>query len=389
MQRVPHFLANYPAAVSSRIDGRGAVSVHVHLERLSRTLDFSDEAGRLYAGVGAAILPEPARWDRVALSDGRQHPRGVAGYRAILLHPEDIYRGDLDDRHQGRKPAASGRLPKVGRNRMGGSRAAASAIRKLQAEFAFFIGPVQHHHGDALVGIPERGDLEVLPGARAENPGGAGTNESTKVSEVIIRTLENEPVVHRVRNDRRTTEIIGVVGAAGFVQQQVPINQTNGPAVQVVDNLVAIALPHIPGTEMRAALLAAFGKDELLIRPGFVGQLKVLEFFRAVPVKGRPPDIRTGFGIIVSQLDSFDEQIAVMVPDNDLDVLQAGLLERRPEVIADEIPFLLGAIDTGVPHLRSCRFILDGHSPDRHTLFLVFADKADEVIGPHLSIFGL
>src|ERR1017187_1364098 len=325
----------------------------------------------------------------MALPDGREYARGIADHRVVLLHAKDVHRGDLDDRHQGLKPVALRRLPKVGRNRMGGSRAIAGELRKSQAELAFFIRPVQYDHGNALIGIPKCGDLEVLAGACTKYPGGAGTNESAEVSEVVIRTLENEPVVHRIGNDRRATEIANVVGAAGFIQQHVPVNPTNGPAVQVIDDLVTITLPHVPGTEMRATFLAAFGKDEFLIRPGFVGQLKVLKFLRAVPVKGRPPDIRTGFGIIVGHLDSFDEQIAVMVPYDDLDALQAGLLERRPQVIAYEIPFLLGAIETGVPNLCGRGFILDGHSPDRHAFLLVFVDETDEVIGPHLSIFGL
>src|SRR5205814_3538767 len=125
--------------------------------------------------------------------------RGAADHCAVFLHAEDLHRGNLDDGHQGLKSAPSGRLPKIGRYRMGGSRAATRAIRKLQAEFAFFIGPVQYHHGDALVGIPKRRDLEVLPRTRAEDPGGTGPNEAAEVSKVIIRTLENESVVHCVR----------------------------------------------------------------------------------------------------------------------------------------------------------------------------------------------
>src|ERR1700690_2073049 len=40
VQRIPHFLAGHPAAVPSRADGRGAVSVYVYVERFPRTLDL-------------------------------------------------------------------------------------------------------------------------------------------------------------------------------------------------------------------------------------------------------------------------------------------------------------------------------------------------------------
>ena len=66
---------------------------------------------------------------------------------------------------------------------------------------------------------------------------------------------------------------------------------------------MAIPLSDIPGTKMRSAFLAAFGKDKFLVRPRFVGQLQVLEFFRAVPVKRRAPDILTGLRIVVDRLE--------------------------------------------------------------------------------------
>jgi hypothetical protein len=51
--------------------------------------------------LGPAVLPEPARRHGMALPDGRQHARGPADHRPVLLHPKDLHRGHLDDRHQG------------------------------------------------------------------------------------------------------------------------------------------------------------------------------------------------------------------------------------------------------------------------------------------------
>src|SRR5436309_8914885 len=143
----------------------------------------------------------------------------------------------------------------------------AKATRQLEREFAFFFRPVQDDDRDAAVTIQERSDLKVVARTGAEDSLGAGTDEPAEMSQIEVGTLEEKLVVYRVRNDGSAAEIVGVVRAAGFIKQHVPIYPAYGPSVQVINDLVGIPLPQMPRTNMRPSFLAAFGKNEHLVWP--------------------------------------------------------------------------------------------------------------------------
>src|ERR1043166_7703787 len=140
---------------------------------------------------------------------------------------------------------------------------------------------------------------------------------------------------------------------------------------------------------MRSPFLAPFGENEHLVWPCVVGQLNVVELFRTVPVEPGTPDVLAGFGVVVCNPDAIDEQVAVVVPDDNLDMTESRLIESRAEIVTHEVPLFFSAVNTGVPRLGGGRFILDRHAPNRHTFLHIFANIADVIIRPRLSVFRL
>src|ERR1043166_8518408 len=140
---------------------------------------------------------------------------------------------------------------------------------------------------------------------------------------------------------------------------------------------------------MRSPFLAPFGENEHLVWPCVVGQLNVVELFRPVPVEPGTPDVLAGFGVVVCNPDAIDEQIAVVVPDDNLDMTESRLFERGTEIVTHEVALFLGAVDAGVPLLCCSGFILDRHAPNRYAFLYIFANIADVIISPCLSVFRL
>ena len=133
---------------------------------------------------------------------------------------------------------------------------------------------------------------------------------------------------------------------------------------------------------MRAALLAAFGEQQLLVGPGVVDLLHVIEAVLAVPVEAGAPHIARGGGIRVHRVRPLDHQVTVVVPDHDLHSPEAGGLEFRSQVVAHEVTLFLGRVQARIPALRGQRFVLHRHAPDRHAFRLVRLDEADVAARP-------
>ena len=110
---------------------------------------------------------------------------------------------------------------------------------------------------------------------------------------------------------------------------------------------------------MRPAFLAAFGEQQLLVGPGVVQQLHVVEVVLAVPVEAGAPDVFGRFGVAVNHAGALDHCVAVVVPHDDAHVAQARSGQLGAEKIAHEIAFLFGRVQTRVPALARLWFVLD------------------------------
>ena len=87
MQRVSDFLPDHPAVVQTGPAGGRHLSIHGHLERFPRTIDFPDRSEGFYSGVRVAKLSKPAWRHRLASIDGRLHPGRASGDGLVLLRP--------------------------------------------------------------------------------------------------------------------------------------------------------------------------------------------------------------------------------------------------------------------------------------------------------------
>src|SRR6185312_2761268 len=80
------------------------------------------------------------------------------------------------------------------------------------------------------------------------------------------------------------------------------------------------------------------------------------------------------------------DEIAVMIPGDQLFAAHAGLLQRRSQIVADEIAFLFGSIDAGLPSLFGHRLVLDRKPPDGYAQRFVGLDEFYIEIRPGLRI---
>eukprot|EP01137_Pigoraptor_chileana_P000265 Opistho-2@36166 len=205
------------------------------------------------------------------------------------------------------------------------------------------------------------------------------------MAQVEIGTLVQQPARRPLGQDGRAAQIAHMVGATRFVEQQVPVDPAGRPAVQVMDDGACVALAQAPLAGVRPALLATLGEEQALVGPGVVQQLHMVEMVFAIPVEAAAPDVTGGFGVRVDDAGPLHHQVAVVVPDDDLDVAQSGARQGRPEVIAHEVALLLRRVDAGVPALHGHGLVLHRHAPDRHPLGRIGLDEAHIAAGPGLG----
>jgi len=80
-------------------------------------------------------------------------------------------------------------------------------------------------------------------------------------------------------------------------------------------------------------------------------------------VEGGTPDVIGGFLVIVCGLDTLVYETAIVVPDHELDVGEAGFFEGGTEEVLDEVTLFIGGEDAGFPDLDGKRLILNSQAP--------------------------
>lgn len=212
--------------------------------------------------------------------------------------------------------------------------------------------------------------------------------------DVIVRRREDERVVLGVGVNGGKTEVLHVVGTAGFVEEDVPVGPPHGAAVEVIDHGVAVAFRVGPALVVRCIkpLLAPFREQELLVGVGLFDELEVLVLGVAagpgfVPVKAGAPGILRGVGIVENGICAVGNEVAIVVPHDDFLVTVSGGFHCGAEVVFQEIAFLLGGVNARFPALRCHGFVLDGHPPYWEPFRFVGLDEFHKVVGPRLVVF--
>src|SRR5579859_3731452 len=178
--------------------------------------------------------------------------------------------------------------------------------------------------------------------------------------------------------------IAGVTRAVVLVEDQVPHVPALSPIIEVGDDALGEAQGGGPG-----AANTTFGVKEMFVREGIVNHANVIEVVAGIPVEGGSPDVPGSFAVVVRGLDPFVDKAAIVVPDHELDVGEAGFFKGGAQEILDEVAFFIGGEDAGFPGLGGESLILNRQAPYGNALGGVSLDVFYVVVGPGLVVFGL
>src|SRR5689334_9753234 len=123
---------------------------------------------------------------------------------------------------------------------------------------------------------------------------------------------------------------------------------------------------------------------------GFAHEPNVVEHHasaapRLVPMEADAPDVLRSLWISENRADALVDEIAVVVPGDDLPVGESFSSHRGPEKALEEVALFLGRVDARFPRLRSHGLVLYRDSPDRDPFPLVRLDELRVIVRPCLS----
>lgn len=72
----------------------------------------------------------------------------------------------------------------------------------------------------------------------------------------------------------------------------------------------------------------------------------VIEIVGNVPMKACTPDILGGGGVVEDCLGAMKQQIAIVIPNNELHILAAATVKCGAKVVTNKITLLLMAVNT-------------------------------------------
>src|ERR1044072_5406905 len=131
----------------------------------------------------------------------------------------------------------------------------------------------------------------------------------------------------------------------------------------------------------------------MLVRKGLIDQSNVVKHGvattpRLIPVITDTPHKLRRLRIGEQCADSLIDQIAIVIPGDDLLVAQTRTAQRWSKIILEKVSFFLGRVNTRFPFLSRHRFILDRESPDRYAFRLVGPYELRVIVGPRLIELG-
>ena len=145
------------------------------------------------------------------------------------------------------------------------------------------------------------------------------------MSDVVIRVRVGQLTRFRIRVNRSEAEVPDVIWSTLFVQQHVPICPTDSTAVEVIDHRASVRFAQSPGGNVLRleGIDCSFSEEQLFIGESLVYELDVVEHLVAaapwlVPVKADAPHVLGGFGIFQDGADSLIDEIAVVIPGDDV-----------------------------------------------------------------------
>ena len=268
-----------------------------------------------------------------------------------------------------------------------------SLVAEIKPVGNLFAGFVHHHHRNFSVFVDKSRGEQLRPVGRTDDPFGARADEFGEMPDVVIGVHVVERTGLGFGVHRGEAEVADMVGAAGFVEEDIPVGPGHSAVVEIVDHVFAVLLAPLPLIEGLPAerVVAGFGQQQVFARKRLGYAFDIFVLAAAVPdfipVKTDAPDVFRRLRVGEQGVGALVQQVAVVVPGNEFFIGHFHPRQLRAQVVFDKIRFILGRVNTGLPGLFGHGFVLHRKAPDRHPPGFVGLDKIDVVLCPTVVIF--
>mmetsp|Transcript_25227 Transcript_25227/g.75794 ORF Transcript_25227/g.75794 Transcript_25227/m.75794 type:complete len:450 (+) Transcript_25227:1-1350(+) len=281
-------------------------------------------------------------------------------------------------------------------------------LTQTELELDILVGAIQDHHRDLAVRA-ERGRGLQAAGAGANAVGARlgpglvavlaaldcrrevpGTRNEVlrEVADIVVLRVQVNLLLFRIGDDGSVAHVAHVIWPASLVQQQVPIDPTDGTSIQIANDVVGVALSKPP---IRVRLHVALLPHAPLVR-GLAGQQQQMRVFpvrrgdpveevATVPMEGGAIDVLGDVGVGHRCVHVLPQHVLAVVEDEQL---QLGMLalDGWPQLVLDEVRLLLRGQDASLPRGGVAGLVLDGERPNRRAGLLVVRDPSPDVLRP-------
>src|SRR5580692_5862363 len=158
------------------------------------------------------------------------------------------------------------------------------------------------------------------------------------MSDIVIGVRVDQLTGLGIGMDGSKAEILHMIGAALLIEEHIPIRPSRRPIIEIIDHGAAISFSQLPALQAVPTIMesvTSFGQHQVLIRKGFMDPLNVLIHLPAsapvlIPVKPHAPGIFSGLRIAQYSTGLLIQQVAVMIPYDDLLIAQSLFCQSRP-----------------------------------------------------------
>src|SRR5258706_2334144 len=177
------------------------------------------------------------------------------------------------------------------------------------------------------------------------DPDGTWPDVAAEVSQVVIGALVGKGSRFGIDQDWGVAVILRVVGAALLVKSQVPVDPALAALIEVVDDIVGVALSREPRAWTLPSFDASLGQEKVLVWIGLADLAHVFVVCARIPVVGDAVDVLRSSGDLERVLGPVHEPVAIVIPYEDLKVAQAVFFQFWAEKAGGEFTFFRSGPD--------------------------------------------
>ncbi len=157
--------------------------------------------------------------------------------------------------------------------------------------------------------------LQLGPAGRSADTFSAWADEFREMADIIVGIGIDELAGLGIGMKGRKAKVTNVIGAACFIEQDIPIGPGHGAIVEIIDHGVTIAFaqrPVVDAVEVEL-LLATFREDEVLAGECLVYEAEVIKLHGTarpgfVPMESDAPHVFSGVFIVEDDAGTLIQQ---------------------------------------------------------------------------------